>query len=298
MTQEFHGSLVALITPMRPDGRIDTGAYKRLLQYHLDQGTHGLVIGGTTGESPALKADELAGLVSLAVATAAGRVPVIAGSGSNDTAHTIELTRLACEAGADACLVVTPYYNKPKQDGLYRHYVAVADAADRPVILYNVPGRTGCDLLPETVCRLADHPRIVAIKEATADVSRAGAIIEGSGGSMTVLSGDDATALELMRAGAKGVISVTANVAPAPMAALCDAALAGDWDRAAALDARLAPLHRVLFIEPNPIPVKYAACHLGLAGPALRLPLTPLDREHEEAVASVMQQIGLERVTE
>lgn len=294
MSQNFQGSIVALVSPMSTDGQIDSVAYKRLLEFHLEAGTDGIVIGGTTGESPTLSPAELERMIATAKEITAGRVPVIAGSGSNSTAKTVELTRRACAAGADACLVVTPYYNKPTQEGLRLHYEAVAEAADVPVILYNVPGRTACDLLPATVAVLAEHPRIVAVKEATASVSRAREIIERSGSAIDVLSGDDATALELMMNGARGVISVTANVAAAAMARLCRAALDGRVDEARRIDARLQPLHRALFVEPNPIPVKFALARMGLARAVLRLPLTPLSAANEAAVLSALDEAGIE----
>ena len=297
MSQTFQGSIVALVSPMTSDGQIDSDAYRRLLEFHLDAGTHGLVIGGTTGESPTLTADELEQMIAAAKEVVGGRIPVIAGSGSNGTAKTVELTRRVCAAGADGCLVVTPYYNKPTQDGLRLHYEAVAEAADKPVILYNVPGRTACDLLPATVAALAEHPRIVAVKEATASVGRALEIIERSDGAIDVLSGDDATALELIVAGARGVISVSANVAPAAMARVCAAALEGRHDDARRIDARLQPLHRALFVEPNPIPVKYAVGRMGLAGPHLRLPMTSLRADNQAAVLSALAEAGIE-VTE
>lgn len=294
MTTQFNGSIVALVTPMTDDGRVDSDAYMRLLELHLECGTHGLVIGGTTGESPTLTPEEIGRLVSAAASHVGGRIPVIAGSGTNSTAGTIALTRRACDAGADACLVVTPYYNRPTQDGLRQHFEAVAGAATVPLILYNVPARTGCDLQPATVARLAADPGIVAIKEATGEVARAAALFELCGDAIDVLSGDDLTALALMRAGATGVISVTANVAARDTARLCTAALAGDFERAAAIDERLKPLQRALFVEPNPIPVKHALHRMGLIGPTLRLPLTPLEPEHRAVVVEALRTAGLE----
>lgn len=294
MNAEFAGSLVALVTPMTVDGRIDTTAYERLLQYHLEQGTDGFVIGGTTGESPTITVVELAELIRIAIRRVEGRVPVIAGSGTNSTASTIALSQSVCEAGANACLVVTPYYNKPTQEGLFLHYNAVANTIKAPLILYNVPGRTGTDLLPDTVRRLSSHPRIVAIKEATGDIARTQEIIRLCGESIDVLSGDDATALALMEAGAAGVISVSANVAPAAMAKLCRAALTQDWEQARRIDSRLRDLHRELFIEPNPIPVKYAVWRMGLIEPGLRLPMTPLETSHQEQLVAAMINAGLE----
>ncbi len=286
--------MVALVTPMTDDGQVDSSAYRRLLELHLECGSHGLVIGGTTGESPTLTADEIASLVGVAVDHVAGAIPVVAGSGTNSTAGTVALTRRVCDAGADACLVVTPYYNRPTQDGLRQHYEAVAEASTVPLILYNVPARTGCDLQPATVAQLAADPRIVAIKDATGDPERARQVLELCNGVLDVLSGDDNTALDLMRAGAKGVISVTANVAARDVAAMCAAALDGDFEQAAAIDERLKPLHRALFVESNPIPVKHALHRLGLIREVLRLPLTPLQAAHREVVAEALRMAGME----
>ncbi|MDH3646101.1 MAG: 4-hydroxy-tetrahydrodipicolinate synthase [Gammaproteobacteria bacterium] len=294
MTAQFRGSYVALVTPMALDGRVDTKAYERLLEYHLERGTAGFIIGGTTGESPTLTPTELCELIRLAVHTVDGRVPVIGGCGTNNTATTVALTQQVCEAGAQGCLVVTPYYNKPTQEGLYQHFTVVADAATVPVILYNVPSRTGCDLLPETVARLAEHPRICAVKEATGDVQRTRDILSRCGGQLDVLSGDDSSALELIFAGAVGVISVTANAAPEAMAKMCAAALDGDRERALAIDEDLRDLHQALFIEANPIPVKYALYRLGLIDAGLRLPMTALSSECESRVVAAMRRAGLE----
>lgn len=289
----FSGSIVALVTPMDGEGRIDYGALERLVAFHVEAGSDGLVVGGTTGESPTLTADELESLVRRTVELAGGRLPVIAGSGTSSTARSTDLTRRVCAAGADACLVVTPYYNRPTQDGLLRHYRAVADAAEAPVILYNVPGRTACDLTAETARRLSEHPRIVAIKDATADIGRARELHERCADALAVLSGDDRTALELMQAGARGVISVTANVAPAAMAAMCRSALAGDVDAAAAQDARLQPLHVGLFVESNPIPVKFALHAMGLIAAGIRLPLTWLRSDHQATVLEALRAAGV-----
>ena len=294
MTTRFRGSLVALVTPMTVDGQIDTKAYERLLAYHLERGTAGFVIGGTTGESPTLTPAELEQLIAIAVRKVDGRVPVIGGSGTNSTAASVALTRRVCDAGAQACLVVTPYYNKPTQEGLYQHFTAVADAASTPVILYNVPGRTGCDLMPATVARLAEHPRICAIKEATGHVQRTRDILKRCPDGFDVLSGDDATALELILAGAAGVVSVTANVAPAAMAKMCAAALSGDREGATAIDEDLRDLHQALFIEANPIPAKYAVWRLGLIDTGLRLPMTRLSADNESRVEAAMRHAGLE----
>ncbi|MBT8130827.1 MAG: 4-hydroxy-tetrahydrodipicolinate synthase [Gammaproteobacteria bacterium] len=294
MTAQIGGSIVALVTPMTLEGQIDTKAYERLLEYHLDSGTAGVVIGGTTGESPTLTPAELSDLVHIAAGSVGDRMQVIAGSGTNNTAASVALTQRVCEAGAQACLAVTPYYNKPEQEGLFQHYTQIADAATVPVILYNVPGRTGCDLLPATVARLASHPRITTIKEATGDIERTREILALCGDQIDVVSGDDATALALIKAGATGVISVTGNVAPAAMARLCHAALDGNWQQAEEIDQSLRALHAALFIEANPIPVKYAAEKLGLIDGGLRLPLTPLSNANHDRVVAALRQAGLE----
>ncbi|HXG29013.1 MAG TPA: 4-hydroxy-tetrahydrodipicolinate synthase, partial [Nevskiales bacterium] len=260
----FAGSLVALVTPMQGDGRVDYDSLRRLVDFHVREGTDGIVSVGTTGESATLDFDEHIEVIRRTVEFAAGRLPVIAGTGANATREAIELTRAAKAAGAQACLLVTPYYNKPTQEGLYRHYRAVAEAVDIPQILYNVPGRTGCDMLPETVQRLAGTPNIVGLKEAKGELPRIRELLDRVGERMYVYSGDDATACESILMGCKGDISVTANVAPRLMHEMCAAALAGDRARAEALDARLQPLHKNLFLEPNPIPVKWALQQLGL----------------------------------
>ena len=290
----FKGSIPALVTPMRDDGTIDFAAWDALLDFHLREGTDGVVVGGTTGESPVLERSELEELVRRAKARVAGRIPVIVGSGTNGTAKSVVLSKVAAAAGADALLVVTPYYNKPTQDGLFRHFTAIADAVDVPVILYNVPGRTACDMLADTVARLSHHPRIAGVKEATGDVARGEAILEQSRPGFVLLSGDDPTAAGLIRIGARGVISVTANVAPRAMHELCDAALAGRHEAAAAIDERLVPLHKALFVEANPIPVKWAVQRLGLIGPGIRLPLTPLSAGLHATVEAAMVAAGVQ----
>ena len=259
----------------------------------MTEGSDAVVVGGTTGESPTVAADELATLIGRAKTRVAGRMPVIAGSGGNSTSRSVALSRAAVEAGADALLVVTPYYNRPTQEGLYRHFTAIADAAGAPVILYNVPSRTSCDLLPETVARLAAHPRIIGIKEATGDVARGEAVRRLCPEDFLLLSGDDPTAVALMRIGARGVISVTANVVPRAMHEVCTAALAGRFDQAAALDRRIVPLHQALFVEPNPIPVKWAAERMGLIAGGIRLPLTPLSEARRAAVEKAMREAGI-----
>ena len=289
----FKGSIPALITPMREDGSLDLAAWDRLLDFHLTEGSDAVVVGGTTGESPTVAADELATLIGRAKTRVAGRMPVIAGSGGNSTTRSVALSRAAVEAGADALLVVTPYYNRPTQEGLYRHFTAIADAAGAPVILYNVPSRTSCDLLPETVARLATHRRIIGIKEATGDVARGEAVRRLCPEDFLLLSGDDPTAVALMRIGARGVISVTANVVPRAMHEVCTAALAGRFDQAAALDQHIVPLHQALFVEPNPIPVKWAAERMGLIAAGIRLPLTPLSEARRAAVEKAMREAGI-----
>jgi len=289
----FKGSIPALITPMREDGSLDLAAWDRLLDFHLAEGSDAVVVGGTTGESPTVAADELATLIGRAKTRVAGRMPVIAGSGGNSTTRSVALSRAAVEAGADALLVVTPYYNRPTQEGLYRHFTAIADTAGAPVILYNVPSRTSCDLLPETVARLATHRRIIGIKEATGDVARGEAVRRLCPEDFLLLSGDDPTAVALMRIGARGVISVTANVVPRAMHEVCTAALAGRFDQAAALDRHIVPLHQALFVEPNPIPVKWAAERMGLVAAGIRLPLTPLSEARRAAVEKAMREAGI-----
>jgi 4-hydroxy-tetrahydrodipicolinate synthase len=289
----FQGSIPALVTPMRDDGAIDFDAWDRLLDFHLAEGTDGVVVGGTTGESPVLDRAELEELVRRAKARVGGRIPVVAGSGTNGTAKSVALSRAAEAAGADALLVVTPYYNKPTQEGLFRHFTAIADAVGVPLILYNVPSRTGCDMLAETVARLSQHPRIVGVKEATGDVTRGENILRLSRPGFLLLSGDDPTAAELIRAGARGVISVTANVAARAMHELCVAGLAGRHDEARAMNERLMPLHKALFVEANPIPVKWAVQRLGLIGAGIRLPLTPLSAAQHATVEAAMRAAGL-----
>jgi 4-hydroxy-tetrahydrodipicolinate synthase len=285
----FKGSIPALVTPMQADGAVDFPAWDRLLDFHVAEGTDGVVVGGTTGESPTLETAEVVDLVRRAKARLAGRMPVIAGSGTNCTAKSIELSRALAAAGADGLLTVVPYYNRPTQEGMFRHFSAIADSVQLPVILYNVPGRTACDLLPETVVRLSAHPRIAGIKEATGDLTRAASILQGARPGFLLLSGDDPTAPELIRRGACGVISVTANVAPRAMHDLCAAGLAGRHDAAAEIQARLMPLHNALFVEPNPTPVKWAVARLGLIDRGIRLPLLPLSERLEDEVLAAMR---------
>lgn len=270
------GSIVALVTPMHPDGAIDWSAFARLIEYHIESGTAGLGVVGTTGESPTLTVPEHCEVIRFAVEQAGGRIPVVAGTGGNSTHEAIELTVSAAEAGADYSLSVTPYYNKPTQQGLFEHFQAVARSVNLPIILYNVPGRTGCDLLNDTVVKLSQIDNIVAIKDATGDVARGAALIEAVPDGFAVFSGDDATALELMRRGGQGNVSVTANIAAPDMAAMCNLALTGEWEAAAEIDARLSELNDLLFIEANPIPVKWAMAQRGMIEDGIRLPLTPL----------------------
>lgn len=289
----FKGSIVALVTPMDALGDLDWEALDRLVQWHLDSGTHGIVPAGTTGESATLDIQENIRVVERVVRIVDGRIPVIAGTGANNTREALEMTRAAKSAGADASLQVTPYYNKPTQEGLYRHYATIAEDVDMPMVLYNVPGRTACDLLPSTVARLAPFDNIVAIKEATGDVSRVAEIHRLCGTDFTVLSGEDGKNLELMRAGAAGVISVTANVEPVRMARFCEAVLAGDDAAAEQLDAELQPLHRALFLESNPIPVKWALHEMGRIAEGIRLPLTPLSESFHAPLREVLEQLAL-----
>lgn len=285
----FHGSMVALVTPMCEDGSLDVPALQKLIDFHVNNGTNAIVVVGTTGESATLDFDEHCEVIRLAVVHAQGRIPVIAGTGSNSTAEAIELTRGAEQAGADACLLVTPYYNKPTQEGLYLHYKAVAEAVPVAQILYNVPGRTACDMQPETVQRLSEISNIIGIKEATGDMARARDILACCGERLDLYSGDDATAMDLMLLGGRGVISVTANVAPAAMREMSDAAVSGDAARAGAINKRLMGLHKTLFVEANPIPVKWAVKEMGLIQGGIRLPLTPLSPAYRETVHQAMR---------
>jgi 4-hydroxy-tetrahydrodipicolinate synthase len=289
----IRGSIVALITPMDTDGAIDDAALGRLVEFHVASGTSAIVSVGTTGESATLDEEEHCQVIARTVELAAGRIPVIAGTGANSTREAIDLTRCAHEAGADAALLVTPYYNKPTQEGLYLHHRAVAEAVEIPQILYNVPGRTACDLLPETAVRLSQVPNIVGLKEATGDLERVHVLREGCGPEFALYSGDDASACDFMLLGGDGVISVTSNLAPAQMQAMCDAALAGDRELAHTLNQALDGLHRDLFVQSNPIPVKWGAVELGLCSKGIRLPLTWLSDEHHGRVRAAMTQAGV-----
>ena len=288
----WQGSMVALVTPMLPDGSIDKPALARLIDWHCEQRTDAIVAIGTTGESPTVNFAEHAELIEYMVKCVDGRLPLIAGTGANATAEAIHLTEHAQQAGADACLSVTPYYNKPTQEGLYQHHKAIAEAVDIPQILYNVPGRTAVDLLPDTVLRLAQVPNVIGIKEATGDIERAKAILTAAPDGFGLYSGDDISARACMLAGAAGVISVTANVVPAAMHALCQACLAHDAERAAVIDQGLADLHSRLFIESNPIPVKWALHKMGLIAAGIRLPLTWLSSEHEATLRAALVSAG------
>ena len=289
----IQGSLVAIVTPMHPDGRVDEEAFRRLIDWHVEQGTDAIVAVGTTGESATLDEQEHCDTIALAVQQVAGRIPLIAGTGANSTSEAISLTRCAQQAGADACLLVTPYYNKPTQEGLYLHHKAVAEAVDIPQILYNVPGRTAVDMLPETVGRIAGIDNIIGVKEATGILERITRLRQLTSPDFAIYSGDDATAREAILLGANGDISVTANVAPAAMHAMCVAALAGDASRAADIDATLAGLHSKLFLEANPIPVKWAVAEMGLIGCGIRLPLTWFSEDLHGQLRLAMQQAGV-----
>ncbi|HVY53271.1 MAG TPA: 4-hydroxy-tetrahydrodipicolinate synthase [Gammaproteobacteria bacterium] len=289
----FQGSMVALITPMHSDGSVDKESLKELIEWHIRSKTDALVIAGTTGESATLHYDEQADLIAYAVKQANDRIPVIAGTGTNSTETTIKLTQNAEKAGAKGCLVVTPYYNRPTQDGLYKHYKAVTESTNLPIILYNVPPRTGCDLLPETVARLAELPHIIGIKEATGKLDRATEILNSCPKDFLIFSGNDYCGLELIQHGAKGVISVTANVAPVKMHEMCHAALNGDNELAKAIDKELQGLHHKLFVETNPIPTKWALHQMGLIGEGIRMPLTVLDPKFYSEVNAAMQQAGV-----
>lgn len=287
------GSMVALVTPMDAQGRLDWDSLTKLVDFHLQEGTNAIVAVGTTGESATLEVSEHVEVIRRVVDQVAGRIPVIAGTGANCTREAVELTTAAKDAGADACLLVTPYYNKPTQEGLYQHFRHIAEAVAIPQILYNVPGRTVCDMLPETVERLAKIANIIGIKEATGDLQRGKEVLERVPADFLVYSGDDATAVELMLMGGKGNISVTANVAPRAMSELCAAAMAGDAATARAINDRLMPLHKTLFIESNPIPVKWALHEMGLIPESIRLPLTWLSPRCHEPLRQAMRQTGI-----
>jgi 4-hydroxy-tetrahydrodipicolinate synthase len=289
----IQGSIVALVTPMTEDGAVDDVSLKKLVEFHVEQGTDALVAVGTTGESATLDEDEHCHVIRKVVEFAAGRLPIIAGTGANCTREAIHLTRRAKAAGADACLLVTPYYNKPTQEGLYLHYKAIAEAVDIPQILYNVPGRTACDLLPETVGRLAKIKNIVGVKEATGKLERVKQIRDLTGDDFAIYTGDDATSLEFCMLGGNGSITVTGNVAPKQLREMLAAAMRGDRATAEALDIKLTALHNDLFIQSNPIPVKWAVAEMGLMGKGIRLPLTWLTDDCIPTVRAAMQQAGV-----
>ncbi len=286
------GSIVALVTPMGDDGSVDVDALRKLIDWHIAEGTDCIGVVGTTGESPTVSVSEQRDIIRVAVEHAAGRVPIMAGAGANSTAEAIELTRFCKDVGADCTLQVVPYYNKPTQEGIYRHFRAIAEAVDIPIVLYNVPGRTVADMLAETVLRLAEVPNIVGIKEATGNIDRALQILRQRPRGFAVYSGDDPTAVALMLLGGQGNVSVTANVAPRLMHALCMAAVAGHASEAVQLHFKLMELNRLLFIEPNPIPVKWALAAMGKIGGRLRLPLTPLS-SHQDALRAALADLGI-----
>ena len=287
------GSIVALVTPMQEDGSVDYDALRRLIDWHIAEGTDCIGVVGTTGESPTVSVAEHEEVIRVAVEHARGRVPIMAGAGANSTAEAIELTRFAKSVGADCSLQVVPYYNKPTQEGIYRHFKAIAEAVDLPVVLYNVPGRTVADMQHETVLRLAQVPGIVGIKEATGNIDRAAWLIREAPKGFSIYSGDDPTAVALMLLGGHGNVSVTANVAPRAMRELCAAALQGDARRAVEIHMRLLPLHKQLFAEPNPIPVKWALARMGRIGSALRPPLTPLSEAAQAPLEAALRDAGV-----
>ena len=288
------GSIVALVTPFLPDGQVDYGSLRKLIDWHIEQGTRCVAVVGTTGEAPTVTVEEHCEIIRVAVEQAAGRVPIMAGCGANSTAEAINLARFAKSVGADCQLQVVPYYNKPTQEGQYQHFKKIAETVgDLPMVLYNVPGRTVAGMEHDTVLRLAQIPGIVGIKEATGDLARAQWLIRDVPQGFAVYSGDDATAVALMLCGGQGNISVTANVAPAMMQALCQAAMAGQRDEAMRLQKQLLPLHKHLFAESNPIPVKWAMQRLGLCGGTLRLPLTTLGQAHQSVVENALKSAGL-----
>jgi 4-hydroxy-tetrahydrodipicolinate synthase len=286
----FQGSMVALVTPMKMDGQIDKEALRRLVDFHVDNQTSAIIAVGTTGESATLDHEEHTEVIRLVVEYAAGRIPVIGGTGSNSTAEAIELTKQAMQVGASACLLVTPYYNKPTQEGLYQHYRKLAESVPIPQILYNVPGRTACDMLPSTVKRLAEIDNIIGIKEAVGDLVRMDALIPFASDKFAIYSGDDATSLQLLLKGGKGVISVTANVAPKLMQTLCQSALSGDTATAETINQQLMALHTSLFVEPNPVPVKWALHSMGLIDGGIRLPLLTLSAQYHDIIKRALQQ--------
>ncbi len=291
--QTIQGSIVAIVTPMLKDGGVDWKGLEKLVEWHIEQGTNSIVAVGTTGEASTLSMEEHTQVIKEIIRVANKRIPIIAGTGANSTREAIELTKAAKELGADAALLVTPYYNKPTQEGLYQHYKAIAEAVELPLILYNVPGRTGVDLSNDTAVRLAKISNIVGIKDATGDVPRGKALIEALNGKMAVYSGDDETAWELMLLGADGNISVTANIAPKAMSEVCAVAIAKDEQQAKTLNNKIANLHNILFCESNPIPVKWALHEMGLIDTGIRLPLTPLAEQYREPLRNALKDAGI-----
>lgn len=289
----FSGSMVALVTPMRADGSVDSDCLHKLVEFHIENGTDAIVAVGTTGESATLTVEEHCDVIRQVVQQVNGRIPVIAGTGANSTAEAIELTGYAKDLGVDAVLLVTPYYNKPTQEGLFLHYKAIAEAVDIPQILYNVPSRTACDLLPETVARLADIENIIGIKEATGDLSRVAKIKALCGDKMELYTGEDANTVDFILAGGQGVISVTANVAPAAMHSMCEAALSGDEQTARDINNTLALLHKNLFVEANPIPVKWALTQMNMIPSGIRLPMTVLSETYHQSVRDALNAAGV-----
>jgi 4-hydroxy-tetrahydrodipicolinate synthase len=287
------GSIVALVTPMHEDGSVDYDALRRLIDWHIAEGTDCIGVVGTTGESPTVSVEEHCEIIRVSVAHAKGRVPVMAGTGGNSTREAIELSRFAKEVGADCTLSVVPYYNKPSQDGIYAHFKAIAEAVDVPMVLYNVPGRTVADMLPETTLRLAQVPGVIGIKEATGNIERACQLIKQAPKGFSIYSGDDPTAVALMLLGGHGNVSVTANVAPRAMHELCKAALAGQTREAAQIHLKLLSLHKHLFVESSPTPTKWALSRLGRCGPTVRLPILPLTSAGQAAVEQALREAGL-----
>jgi 4-hydroxy-tetrahydrodipicolinate synthase len=289
----FKGSLVALVTPFNGNNQVDYTSLKRLIDFHVEQGSDGLVIAGTTGESATLSRLEHVDLIERAVEMVDGRLPVIAGTGSNSTAQTVDLSRVVADTGIDAFLIVVPYYNKPVQEGLYQHFSVIADSVEKPVMMYNVPGRTVADLLPETVARLSVHDNILGIKEATGDIDRLKAIQDVVSDDFRLFSGDDFTLLPFIRQGGHGVVTVSGNVAPEQVARLCRLAAEGKYDEAETLDATLQPLNELLFVESNPIPVKWAVSQMGLMDDHIRLPLTPYSAQYHDQMRAAMRSASV-----
>ncbi|GAA4012164.1 4-hydroxy-tetrahydrodipicolinate synthase [Actimicrobium antarcticum] len=289
----IHGSIVAIVTPMHADGSLDLPGLRKLIDWHIAEGTDGIVIVGTTGESPTVTVEEHCELIKVAVDHTAKRIPIIAGTGGNSTAEAIELTRYAKSAGADASLLVVPYYNRPTQEGMYQHFRKIAESVDLPAILYNVPGRTVADMHNDTIVRLAAIPGIIGVKDATGNIGRGIDLMRLVPASFAVYSGDDPTAMALMFCGGKGNISVTANIAPRAMHELCVAAMAGDIAGAIKINNRMLPLHNKLFVEPNPVPLKWAMHEIGLIDSGMRLPLVPLAAEYHETVRAALRESGL-----